>query len=100
MSLILYYQPSFNRSLKILGHKQREITGRILEALEAYYNSNCDLSEAKRISSRFFYKQLRKPYYEAGIEKSIRVVIRRDKEKCIVMIAGNHSQIKQFLARI
>jgi len=40
---------------------------------------------------------LRRPYYEAGIEGSIRVVIRQE-QMCIAVLAGNHDQIRQFLA--
>lgn len=100
MPLHLYYRPSFKRSLKALGHEQKRIVGLILEALTVYYSSNCNLSEAQKIAPRFFYKQLRKSYYEAGIERDIRVVIEREGEKCIAMVAGNHDQIKQFLSSI
>jgi len=100
MPLHLYYRPSFKRSLKTLGHEQKRIVGLILEALKVYYSSNCNLSETQKIAPQFFYKQLRKPYYEAGIERNIRVVIRREGEKCIAMVAGNHDQIKQFLSSI
>ncbi|MEK6645982.1 MAG: hypothetical protein AABY84_04845, partial [Candidatus Firestonebacteria bacterium] len=64
MSLHLYYRPSFKRSLKRLGYGQKEIVGLILESLAVYYSSECNLLEAQKIASRFFYKQLRKPYYE------------------------------------
>lgn len=100
MPLHLYYRPSFKRSLKRLGHEQKKIVGLILESLNTYYSSNCNLFEAKKIASGFFYKQLKKPYYEAGIERSIRVVIRREAEKCIAILAGTHDQIKQFLDSI
>jgi len=100
MPLHLYYRPSFKRSLKRLGYEQKIIVALILESLTAYYNSACNLSEARKIASRFFYKQLRRPYYEAGIEGGIRVVIRREGEKCIAILAGNHDQIKRFLASV
>src|SRR3989338_3927775 len=100
MSLHLYDRPSFKRSLKRLGHEQKKIVGLILESLSVYYSSVCNLLEAQNIAPRFFYKQLRKPYYEAGIEGTIRVIIRREDEKCIVILAGNHNQVKQFLANV
>lgn len=98
MPLYLYYRPSFERSIKSLGHEQREIVGLVLEALEAYYENGCDLLEAQKIAPRFFYKQLRKPYYEVGVEGTMRIIIRREGEKCIAMLAGNHDQIKRLLA--
>ena len=100
MSLCLYYRPSFERSLNRLGHGQRKTVGLILEALDVYYSSGCNLMEAKKLATRFFYKQLRKPYYETGIERNIRVLIRREGSKCIAILAGNHKQIKQFLSNI
>ncbi len=100
MPLHLYCRPSFKRSLKRLGYEQKKIAGLILESLAAYYSSGCNLLEAQKIAPRFFYKQLRKPYYEAGIEGNIRVVIRQEGENCIAVLAGNHDQIRQFLASV
>lgn len=100
MFLCLYYRPSFKRSLRRLGYEQKKIVGLILESLTVYYSNGCDLYEAQKIAPRFFYKQLRKPYHEAGIEGTIRVVIRREDEKCIAILAGSHNQVKQFLANI
>ncbi len=99
MPLFLYYRPSLTRSLKRLGVQQKRIAAAILRCLKAYYESNCDINVAKNIDSGFFYKQLQKPYYEAGIESDIRIVLRREKQKCIAILAGNHGQIKQFLAK-
>ena len=83
-----------------MGSEQKKIVGLILEVVTIYYSSNCDLLEAQKIATRFFYKQLRKPYYEAGVERNIRVAIRREGEKCIAIVAGNHNQIKRFLANL
>ena len=98
MPLFLYYFPSFDRSCKTLGKAQNKIVGLILKALVVYYSTSCNIEEAKKIAPRFSYKQLRRPYYEAGIERNIRVVIRREGEKCIAILAGSHDQIKKFLA--
>lgn len=100
MAISLYSAPSFERSLKRLGEEQKQIVGLILEALTVYYSSGCNLLEARKISLRFFYKKLREPYYEAGVERNIRVIIKRDEEKCIAILAGNHDQIEQFLANL
>lgn len=92
-----YYRPSFKRSFKHLGFEQRKIIGVILEALVAYYSSECNLLEAKKTVPQFFYKQLRRPYYEAGVESDIRVVIKKEEERYIAVLAGGHDQIRQFL---
>ena len=100
MSLCLYYRPSFKRSLKRLGYAQKKIVGLMLESLTVYYSSECNILEAQKIAPRFFYKQLKKPYYETGIEGTVRVIIRREDENCIAVLAGNHDQIKQFLSSV
>jgi mRNA-degrading endonuclease RelE of RelBE toxin-antitoxin system len=98
MPLYLLFHPAFDRSIKKLDPEQVKIVKRILDALSVYYESDCLLEKAQEIESRFFYKQLRKPFYEAGVESKIRVVIRRDQSNCYALLAGNHDQIKRFLA--
>ena len=83
-----------------MGYEQKRVAGLILEALAVYYSSECDILEAQKIAPQFFYKQLRRPYYEAGVEGNIRIVIRKEAEKCMAMLAGNHDQIRQFLASL
>jgi hypothetical protein len=90
VSFQLYYRPSFQRSLKRLGHEQKVIAGLILESLDAYYSNGCNLIAAQEISPRFFYKQLIKPYYEAGVEGNIRIVLMHEDDKAIAILAGNH----------
>jgi len=100
MPIALYYQPSFERSIKRLDPAQQKIVGLLLEALAVYYSSGCSLPEAAKIAPRFFYKQLRKPYYEAGVERSLRIIVRYEDERATAILAGNHNQIKEFLSRI
>ena len=100
MPLILYFSPAFERSLKTLGTGQRSIAAAILKCLQAYYTHDSSISKAKEYASGFFYKQLRKPYCEAGIESNVRIVLRRERQKCIAMLAGNHDQIRQFLRNV
>ena len=83
-----------------MGAEQREVVAQILEALKTYYASGCNLQEAQRKSPRFFYKHLRKPYYEAGVESNLHVIIAREKEMCTALLAGNHDQIRKFLAGV
>ena len=100
MPLALYFYPSFERSLKKLSPQQRQTVGYILESLEVYFAHNCNLDAARRVSIRFFYKQLRKPYFEAGVERLIRVLLKREGERCIAVLAGDHDEIKQFLRQV
>jgi len=83
-----------------LGAEQKKVVARILRCLQSYYASERNLSIAREIDSGFFYKQLQKPYYETGVESNIRIVLRREQDKCIAVLAGNHGQIKQFLAKV
>lgn len=98
MPLHLSFLPSFDRSLKNLDPDQRETIRILLQALLVYYQSGCNLSDTQRIAPRFFYKQLRKPFYEAGIESKLRLIIRREDSKCVAILAGNHDQVRKFLA--
>lgn len=98
MPLELYAAPAFHRSIRRLGAEQREVVAQILEAVNRYYAFGCNLQEAQRQAPRFFYKQLRKPYYEAGVESTLRVIIAREQQQCIALLAGNHDQIRRFLA--
>jgi hypothetical protein len=74
--------------------------GQILEALQVYYSANQNLEAAKKISSRFFLKQLRRPYVESGVESSLRVVLRIEPGKAVAILAGNHNQISRFLLKV
>ena len=98
MPLTLLFLPSFERSLKTLDSAQKKTIRLLLNALAAYYASNCNLSEAQKIAPRFFYKKLRKPFYETGVEGKIRLVIRREASECFALIVGNHDEVKRFLA--
>jgi len=97
MPLSLLYYSSFERSLRDLDPEQKEIAQRIVKALQTYYENNCSLIEAQKVETRFFYKQLRKPYYEAGVEGKLRVIIEREKSDCYLVLVGNHDNIKRFL---
>ena len=100
MPLNLYYWPSFKRSVKKLGYEQKKTVGLIMAALEAYYFSGCNLDEARKVASRFFYKQLRRPFYEASVEGKIRIVIEMQGERCTALLAGTHDEVKQFLSNL
>jgi hypothetical protein len=98
MPLSLFTLSSFERSLKTLDTGQKETVRLLLTALEVYFASDCNLTEAQKNTPGFFYKQLRKPFYEAGIEGKLRLIIRREKSQCFALLVGNHDQIKRFLS--
>jgi hypothetical protein len=98
MPLFLLYASSFIRSLKNLDPQQRVIISRIIESLEIYYASGCDLERVFKTETRFFYKKLRHDFYEAGVEGKLRIVLRKDGSNCVAILAGNHDQIRKFLS--
>ena len=99
MPFTLYFYSSFERSLKSLDPSQKTIVQRIVRALQAYLHAGADLSAAQKVEAGFFYKQLCKPYYEAGVEGKMRIIMERDKADCYLVLAGNHEDIKRFLMR-
>ncbi len=98
MPLFLFYASSFGRSLKNLDPQQRVIIARIIESLEIYYSTGCNLSKVLESETRFFYKKFRHDFYEAGVEGKLRVVLRKDGSNCVAILAGNHDQVRKFLA--
>jgi hypothetical protein len=98
MPLLLQYASSFERSCKHLDPHQRAIIARIIESLEIYYLHGCDIAKVVETEARFFYKKLRYDFYEAGVEGKLRVILKKNDSKCVALLAGNHDQIKRFLA--
>jgi len=98
MPLFLLYTSSFERSLKNLDPQQQVIIARIIESLEIYYSSGCNLSKVFEKETRFFYKKLRHEFYEAGVEGKLRIVLRKNDSNCVAILAGNHDQIRKFLS--
>ena len=94
----LFYR-TFDRNLKNLDAQQLKIVYLILEALNVYFNHNFNIEKAREIHPSFFYKQLRKPYFEAGVEGKLRIVLEKDGEIIYAIFAGNHDQIRRFLAQ-
>ena len=97
MPYTLAWLPSFERDVKGLDPQQKETVKTALRALLAYFSTNNDLTEAQKIAPRFFFKQLRRPFYEAGIEGKLRLVLRKDGLAFSAMLAGNHDQVRRFL---
>ena len=100
MPLLLFYQASFFRTLKSLGPNEKKTIKRIVESLEVYYSTNCNLESARKLAPRFFYKQLQRPYSEAGIDSKLRVILWRQGNTCRAVFAGNHDQVRRFLKNV
>ena len=99
MPSALSFLSSFERSLKGLDPQQKLIVARILEAFIVYLETNGDLLEAKKISPRFFFKKLRTPYYEAGVETRLRIIFEKHAGNFYAILTGDHDQIKRFLSQ-
>ena len=98
MPLCLLFTPSFYRSLKHFDPQQQKIIALGIEALKVYFASGNALSEAHKVTPRFFYKKLQHDFHEAGVEGKLRILLRKDGLKRFALIAGNHDQVKKFLA--
>ncbi len=98
MSIALLYYKTFYKSLTKLDTTQLITTEKILAALKIYLLHNANLEKAKEVYSGFFYKQLRKPYFEAGIESRLRILMEKDSANVYAVFAGNHNQIRRFLS--
>ncbi|MBF0490829.1 MAG: hypothetical protein HQL15_09515 [Candidatus Omnitrophica bacterium] len=81
MPLFLFFASSFERSLKNLDPQQKAVIARIIESLEIYYSSGCNIAKVLETEARFFYKKLRHDFYEAGVEGKLRIVLRKDGSK-------------------
>jgi hypothetical protein len=97
MPYALESSASFERNTKGLSPQQKEIIKQGLNALLIYFSTNNNLSEAQKIAPRFFFKQLRKPFYEVGIEGKLRIVLRKEGNTLTAVLAGNHDQVNRFL---
>lgn len=97
MPYTLSWIPSFERAVKGLDPQQKVTVKTALRALLIYFSTNNDLTEAQKIAPRFFFKQLRRPFYEIGIEGKLRVILRKDELTFTAILAGNHDQVKRFL---
>ena len=75
------------------------VIGRTLECIASYIAADNNLSKAQKIAPRFFFKKLRTPYYEAGIESKLRIVFEKHNGNLYAIFAGNHDQVKRFLAQ-
>jgi hypothetical protein len=96
-SSLLYYS-SFVRSIKTLAPQQKTTAGSILETMQIYLDSAGNLTEAQRLTPGFFLKKLRTPYYEAGVERQLRIVFEKHDGDFYAILVGNHDQIRRFLA--
>ncbi len=90
---------SFERAIKRLDPNEKATIKLALQALLIYFSSNNNLEEAQRIAPRFFFKQLRKPFYETGIEGRLRIVLRKDDLSFFAILAGNHDDVQRLLMR-
>lgn len=90
---------SFERAIKRLDPNKKATIKLALQALLIYFSSNNNLEEAQRIAPRFFFKQLRKPFYETGIEGRLRIVLRKDDLSFFAILAGNHDDVQRLLMR-
>ena len=103
MPFELHFLPSYERCVKKLGARQKEIAGSIVTVLTEYFDSKQPVSgkpyviSLDRRSHRLVFKKLRGQIWEAYLEGQVRVLTRLEQDKHILVFAGNHDQVRQFL---
>ncbi|MBI2166751.1 MAG: hypothetical protein HYU34_00735 [Candidatus Omnitrophica bacterium] len=105
MPFRLFFLPSYERCLRKLGSREREIAGVILLALQSYFQSGIPLGggpyvfHSKDRSHRLVFKKLRESIWEASVEGGVRVITRQEKDAHFLVFVGNHDQVRQFLKK-
>lgn len=105
MPLRLFYLPSYERCLKQLGHREQQIAGLVVSALQSYFDSGLPIGskpfvfEAQGRSYRLVFKKLRDQIWEAYVEGQIRVLTRFEDGSHFLAFAGNHDQVRKFLRK-
>ena len=99
MPYTLSWISSFERDIKGLDPRQKATVKLALHALLIYFSTNSNLQEAQKTAPGFFFKQLRRPFYETGIEGKLRIVLRKDDLTFFAILAGNHDDVKRFLSK-
>jgi hypothetical protein len=90
---------SFERSIKNLDPQEVTIIKLAIKAFVLYLANGNSLIDAQQIAPRFFFKQLRKPFYEIGIDGRLRIILRKEENQFTGILAGNHDDVRRFLAR-
>ena len=103
MAFELFYLPSYERCVKKLGNREKEIASLIVSALQLFFRSNLPISgkpcviKLEQRSHRLVFKRLRGNIWEAYIEGQVRLLTRLNVRKHYLVFAGNHDQVQQFL---
>ncbi len=103
MPFKLFYLSSYERCLKKLGSHERHIAGIVFLALKSYFEYGFSAKAQPYIfhhehhSYRLVFKKLRDPIWEAYVEGKLRVLTCLEKGAHLLVFAGNHDQVRQFL---
>ena len=103
MPLKIFFLPSYERCLKSLGHREQQIAGFVVMALEKYFQSGTTAShepyvfEYHKRAYRLVFKKLRHDLWEAYVEKQVRLLMQRHGNGHYLIFAGNHDSVRKFL---
>ena len=103
MPLRLFHLPSYDRCIKKLGRREKQIAGQIVSALYAYFQSGSSQTGTPFVASlegrhrRLVFKKLRGEIWETYIEGKVRVLTRFEKNAHTLVFAGNHDEVQRFL---
>ena len=105
MPFQLFQLPSYERCLKKLGKRERRIAEIVVRALQSYFQTSHFptgdpyILEWEGQSHRLIFKKLQGVSWEAYIEGRVRLLTRLEKDRHILVFAGNHDQVRQFLRK-
>lgn len=105
MPFELFSLSSYFRSLEKLGTREKEIVEIIVWGLECYFRSpllhrgDPYFFDFEGKNYHLVFKKLRHHFWEAYIENKIRVVTRLERNRHVLLLAGNHDQVRQFLRK-
>ena len=103
MPFRLLFLPSYERCIKRLGDRERRLAGLVVSTLLDYFQSDSRATDRPHMvqlgqrSYRLVFKKLRGQIWEAYIEGQVRLVTRLENDKHILVFAGNHDQVREFL---
>lgn len=103
MPFQLFVLPSYERCLKKLGGREKQIAGIVVSALQSYFEAGPIVTGRPHVvrlghrSYRLVFKKLRGHIWEAYVEGQVRIVTVLENDKHFLVFAGNHDQVRQFL---
>jgi hypothetical protein len=86
----IYLLPSFERSIKRLTHREKQLLANGLESFNEYL-------ETGQSTFGFRLKKIGQENYEFRLDIRLRVIIKADKEAFYLVLVGDHNDVRRYL---